>query len=52
MTRSWFSSVAHHRWIGAIAMKAAVYVRKMGLVKVCLLIVIETLVVGVLDKFN
>lgn len=45
----WFSSVAHHRWMGAIAIKAAVYVRKMGLVKVCLMIVIEALVVGVLE---
>lgn len=45
----WFSSVAHHRWMGAIAIKAAVYVRKMGLVTVCLLIVIEALVVGVLE---
>lgn len=49
MTRSWFSSVAHHRWMGAIAIKAAVYVRQMGLVTVCLLIVIEALVVGILE---
>lgn len=33
----------------AIAIKAAVYVRNMGLVTVCLLIVIEALVVGILD---
>lgn len=49
MTRSWFSSVAHHRWVGAIAIKAAVYVRKMGLITVCLLIVIGALVVGILE---
>lgn len=49
MTQCWFSSVAHHRWMGAIAIKAAVYVRKMGLVTVCLMIVIEARVVGVLE---
>lgn len=49
MTRCWVSSVAHQRWMVAIAFKAAVYVRKMGLATICLLIVIEALVVGVLE---
>lgn len=49
MTQCWFSSVVHHRWMGAIAIYAAVYVRKMGLVTVCLLIVVGALVVVVLE---
>lgn len=45
MTRGWVSTVAQHRWMGAIAFKASVYVRTMVLVTVCLEIVIEALVV-------
>lgn len=45
MTRGWVSTVAQHRWMGAIAFKAPVYVRTMGLVTVCFEIVIKALVV-------
>lgn len=45
MTRGWVSTVAQHRWMGAIAFKASVYVRTMGLVTVCFEIVIKALVV-------
>lgn len=49
MTRGWVSTVARHKWMGAIALKALVYVQTMGLVTVSFQIVIEALVVGVLE---
>lgn len=45
------STVAHHTWMGATALKAPVYVRTMGLVTVCFQIVIEALVVGSVRRF-
>lgn len=45
------STVAHHTWMGDIALNAPVYVRTMGLVKVCFQNVIEALLVLVIRRF-
>lgn len=46
MTWGWVSTVSHHRWMSAIALKAPMYVQTMGLAIVCFQIIIEAPVVG------
>lgn len=47
MNQGWVSTVAHHRWMGAIALKAPVYVLTTRLLTVCFQNEIEALVVRV-----
>lgn len=52
MTWGWVSTVSHHRWMSAIALKAPMYVQTMGLAIVCFQIIIESPVVGGYKKVH